>query len=289
MAERRTVKCEGRFPELREYIFGDPIDMILEGRTLVSPSEMRGLWELIGGDVFSYDPKDPYYASTLDRPRKQPEVTANSLVPLFSDDFVLERGLVTVYGLEQKVPIEIAGLLETLSREGDRFVVETLGIETDKIVFPNKKNLEGYVVHTGFGIGSLSEGGVRGGGVRSDAPFLVEIHRKVAKNELNLAAVLGFWAQNKTMLVSQMQPCRNAELPEGVSLGIGCLVTGEHIARKMGFEEIEVYTAKSHPTFRTHPQGWAQYGAEFVKNSDDAVKIIGGYTLSPRDTWVKRL
>ena len=288
MAEKRVVKCEGRFPELREYIFDQPVDMILQGRTLVTPQEMRDLWSLIEGDIFGYDPKDPYYASTFDKPRKQPELTANSLVPLFPDDFVLERGLVTVYALEQGVPIELAGRIETLSSEKERFFVETLGTEPSRIIFPNGRNLEGYVVHTGFGIGSLSKGGVQGGGIRSDAPFLVEIHRKSGKGELDLAAVLGFWAQQETMLVAQMQPCKNAELPQGVSLGIACLVTGEHIARRMGFKEIEVYTAKSHPTFRTHPQGWAQYGQDFVRNSDEAVAIIKGYTLSNRDTWIKK-
>ncbi|MDP3728804.1 MAG: hypothetical protein Q8R18_05115 [bacterium] len=286
---KKIVKCEGRFHELREYLFGTPIDLILDGRTLITPQDLRDLWSLIENDIYQYDTKDPYYQSSLDKARKKPSLGPNSLVPLFPTDYVLEISLISVYGLGQGIKVENAARLEQLASQGERFFVETLAAETRDIIFPKGQDLAGYTISTHFGIGTLSHGGVSGAGIRSDAPFLIEIYKKEAVTEKNLAAVIGFWAQEDTMLVSQMQACRNAQLPLGISLGVGGLVTAEFIARKIGFKYLELYSARAHPIFRVHPGGWNQFGKDFIENSHRATEIIGGYLPSDRDSFVKEL
>ncbi len=286
---KKVVKCEGRFNELREYIFDMPLEIVLDGRTLVTPKDLRELWELIENDIYQYDLKDPYYQSSTDKIRKTTIQGSNSLVPLFPQGYVLETNLISVYGLEQGVKFENAAKLEQLASQGERFFVETLTAETKEIIFPNGQNLADYTISTNFGIGTLSHGGVLGGGIRSDAPFLIEVYKKEATTEKNLALVIGFWAQNDTVLVSQLQACRNAQLPAGVSLGIGGLVTAEFIAKRIGFKRIEVYTARGHPIFRVNPNGWNQFGRDFIENSNKAVEIIKGYSLSDRESFVKKL
>src|SRR3989338_1298358 len=285
---RTKIKCLGRFSEFREYLFSDSFEMAVEGRTRISSRDLRELWDLVDNDIYSYDTKDPYFASTVDKARKVPLITPNSLIALFPKDYVLERGLISVYAFEQGMNLEVAQRLEQMASHGDRFLVEILCAETREISLGHGKDLRNYSIQTNFGVGTLSDGGVLGGGVRSDSPFLIGIYKKEVVGEKNLALVIGFWAQNNRMLVSQIQPCKNAVLPRGISLGLGGLMTAEFFARRMGLQGIEVYTARSHPIFREHPQGWIQYGQDFIDNSDKVIEIIGGYTLSKeRECFVK--
>ena len=77
------------------------------------------------------------------------------------------------------------------------------------------------------------------------------------------------------MLVSQMQPCRNANFPQGVPFGVGCLHVAEIAARLMGFGDVVVYSARGHPIFKEHPENWGQFGPEFVEFYDNSSRKLG--------------
>ncbi|HIH15257.1 MAG: hypothetical protein QT08_C0010G0033 [archaeon GW2011_AR17] len=63
---RTKIKCLGRFSEFREYLFSDSFEMAVEGRTRISSRDLRELWDLVDNDIYSYDTKDPYFASTVE-------------------------------------------------------------------------------------------------------------------------------------------------------------------------------------------------------------------------------
>ena len=281
--KRKEVKCEGRFSEFRNYLFGMPIEMILEGgRETVQMDDLSKLWDLISSDIYNYDTRDPYFASHYDPARKIPAEHPYSLVPLFpSPDYALAPNLVQLYALSLGVPFVLAEKLEGMARLPERFLLEEIHLEPKNIHFPNNATLHGYDIHTHFGIGTISLGGIAGGGIRSDAPHLLEIYRREDRGQRNLAVVIGFWVQGKDMILAQIQPCRNANFPKGVSLGIGAIVTAEHVARKLGFEKIQVYTAINHPHFKSDPSAWSRMGEEFRNSGDQTIGSLGGYIGDP--------
>ncbi|MSR85793.1 hypothetical protein EXS74_00180 [Candidatus Woesearchaeota archaeon] len=276
--ERKSVKCEGRFPELREYLFGTPVDMVLGERKTVSAKDLDDLWSLIKGDIYQHDLKDPYFMSHCDLARKQPELHPYALVPLFpSPDYILAVQLVQLYTMSLGVSFTVSEKMEGMARLPERFLLEELKLEPRLIEFPNRATLSGYDLHTHFGIGTISLGGVEGSGIRSDSPHLIEIYRKEGRGQRNLAGVVGFLVQDEDMLISQIQACRNAALPSGVPLGVGSIITAEHIAKTLGFKRMKIYTARGHPHFKKDPNSWRRMGKEFIEIFDTSVKKIGGY------------
>lgn len=88
-----------------------------------------------------------------------------------------------------------------------------------------------------------------------------------------MAAVVGFWAQDNEILVSQMQSCRGTRLP-GKDFGVTCLSILEVVGREMGFDKVTSYTAERHPIFREHPGSWKQLNQEFRQIWDSSARKL---------------
>ncbi|MEN9626560.1 MAG: hypothetical protein RL557_888 [archaeon] len=284
----RVVKCEGRFHELREYIYSQVFPAVLEDRTIVAKKDLEEMWYISGEDMVSttYDWKDPYFfcrpreGRITDPLRENPHMNALSLVPLVESPYHLTEGLVTDYALSMNNNAQIAGKLEKMAQHPERFL-QVLGKEPGRIIIQKENgsgttNLKGYKIGAHFGIGTIVSGGVLGGGIRSDSPFLIEIYKEHPEHrgEDNLVAVVGFWAQNNEMLVSQMQSCRNAQFPEGVKFGMACMRIAEEVAERMGFEKILTYSAREHPMFKQHPGSRGQLIEEFTCIWDSSLKKL---------------
>jgi len=273
----RKIKCPGRFQNLREYLYNDVLPIVVEGRTLITEEDLKNAWELMKDDIWNFGQKDPYYNSQTDSLRKQPNLDYLSLVPLIeSPAYSLERGCINDYSLSMGNDGEVSKKLESMSENPLRFFREILRREPKTVVFPhsNNKNLVGYIITADTGVGTVTRGGILGGGVRSDSPFILGIHHQEGRSELNLASIIGFWAQDNKMIVSQMQSCKNARLPEGVKFGEACLYLAEIAAREMGFKVISTYNARDHPIFKEHPDDWKQFGRDFVCMYDNSAKKL---------------
>lgn len=276
--QRKTVKCEGRFSELRQYLYDDVFPLVMGDKTLVGEQDLRVAWDLVKDDVFGFDPKDPYYESRTDSLRKKPSLDHLSLVPLIeTPSYGLEKGLIKKYALSQNNDQKVSEMLEKMNDHPLKFFREVLHREPNTVVFPGTKaNLGRYLISADVGIGTLIEGGMQGGGVRSDSPFLLGVNYMDKRSERNLAAVIGFWANDNSMIVSQIQPCRNANLPKETTLGEGCLYLAEVAAREMGFDEILTYSAREHPIFKEYPSDWGKdMGKTFVCIYDNSAKKLG--------------
>ena len=277
--QRQTVKCEGRFSELRQHLYDNAIPLVMRDRTgLVTKDDLTNIWDLVKDDVCNFDPKDSYYGGKTDGVRRKPALDYLSLVPLIETPaYGLEKGLVWQYALSQGNSPRIAEMLEKMNDHPLKFFRETLKREPKTVIFPKTKiNLSEYLISADVGVGTLIEGGLSGGGVRSDSPFLFGINHIEGRGNRNLAAVVGFWAQDDTMIVSQIQPCRNARLPSEVTLGEGCLYLAEVAARGMGFDKMATYSARTHPIFKEFPSDWkGQMGKEFVCIYDGSTKKLG--------------
>ena len=277
LKQRNTVKCEGRFGQLRQHLYDNVFPLILEERTLVTKKDLIDAWDLVKDDVYNFDPKDPYFESRTDGLRKKPTLDYLSLVPLIeTPSYGLEKGLVWQYGLSRGNSSNISDNLEKMNDKPLKFFRETLGREPKTVIFPKTRaNLSDYLISADIGVGTLVEGGFSGGGIRSDSPFIFGINHVEDRTERNLAAVIGFWANDNIMVVSQMQPCRNAKLPSEVKFGEGCLYLAEIAARAMGFDKIATYSAREHPIFKEHPEDWKQMGGDFVCMYDGSSKHLG--------------
>ncbi len=287
--QRETVKCEGRFSQLRQYLYEHAFPLALGDRTLVKKEDLENVWNLVKDDVFNFDLKDPYYESRIDL-RKKPNLDFLSLVPLIeTPSYGLEKGLVGQYALSQGNSPRASDMLEKMNDKPLKFFREILKRETKNMIFPRtNKNLSHYLISADIGVGTLIEGGFSGGGIRSDAPFILGINHVEGRSERNLAATIGFWAYDNTFLVSQIQSCRNAKLPEEVKFGEACLYVAEVAAREMGFNKIATYSARKHPIFMEHSEDWKQMGPDFVCMYDNSSKKLG-YDGSRKDYHFKDL
>ena len=150
--------------------------------------------------------------------------------------------------------------------------------ESKEIHFPGDGTLRGYRIAGNTGIGTISQGGTRGGGIRSDSPFLLEVYCEPEtgnlRGESNLVGVVGFWPQDGAMLVSQMQSCKNARYPEDMQFGVASLHIAESVARMIGFDKVRAYSARNHPQFKSHPDSWGQLAKDFECMWDSAAKKL---------------
>lgn len=282
MAEHeRRIKCEGRFPEMRECLGNEVLPLVLGDEITVGPQQLEQAWELIQDDTFKFDLMDSYFDNYRDPLRKSPEKNHLSLVPLIEGPYHVSNELVNAYLAQMGNNSAISNLTTKLNEQPSRFLLNTLEREPRTIVFPESggKSLAGYSISGNFGIGTVAPGGISGGGIRSDSPFLLEVNQlyndKARRGEKDLVALIGFWAQDNAMLVSQMQPCKNAHFPEGVKFGVGALHIAEVIAREIGYEKIMVYNARSHPLFKAYPENWGQLAQDFVCMWDNSAKKLG--------------
>lgn len=279
---KRIIKCEGRFKELREYLHNDPLELVLGFRNKITEAHLKEMWELISYDIAGFDIKDPYFYNgkdhmNTDPERKEPKLDYLSLVPLFPAIFHFEDDLVQKYALSMGNRADITDFLKKMADKSTQFFHSVLNKDLGDLIVPETggKNLAGYSVSANIGIGTATAGGVKGGGIRSDSPYLLDIYRTSrTTGESNLVAVVGFWAQDNSMLVSQMQSSKNASYPEGVPFGIASLYIAECAARKMGFDRVVSYSARSHPIFKEHPDNWKQFGKEFVAIWDNSARKL---------------
>ncbi|MSR85792.1 hypothetical protein EXS74_00175 [Candidatus Woesearchaeota archaeon] len=277
MVSSKVVKCPGRFSQTREKVF-EAVDVALEGRINVTEHDLATVWDLISGDLAGLDGRDPYYEPTEDVSRTPPHDNYLSLVPLFPSTYTLTPEIREKHALSRGVDPRIAIQLAAMASSGRNFFTGQLGKDAAKLHVDKNVTLSGYVIGSNVGVGTLSDGGPEGGGTRSDSPYLIEISKREGRGRderLNLAAVVGFWAEGDTMLVSQMQSCKNATLPEGPYFGLTCVTIAERVAREIGFEKIALYTGRAHPYFLEHHESWARMGQLFVCMWDGSAKKLG--------------
>lgn len=285
----RRIKCPGRFSELREYLHNDVLDTLRgcgfteEGTNTITEQNLIDMWFLIASEIHRFDKRDPYYESRTDTLRKKPALEDGfgyfSLIPLFPSTYHFEDGIIEKYLSSMKVNKGITERMLLITNHTDKFF-HRLGREPSKVYIPIKNspkevNLSGYIISADYGLGTAVPGGVEGGGIRSDSPFLLNVYKYQSTNERNLAGVIGFWAQDNEMIVSQMQSCKNAKFPEGTCLGVASLHIAETAARLMGFEKINAYTARTHPIFQEHPDNWNKLEKDFVCAWDNSARFLG--------------
>lgn len=293
MAKRikETVECEGRFSELRNFLYGSAIPLALGDKTTLNEEDLNSIWDLCQEDIVSggFDCSDPYYycnsysnllgtvtVKGTDCLRETPNINAFSLIPLIESHIYLEPGLVSKYLLSMNISEAIAGKLEVMAEHPERYFRSVLKREPKEIVFPGGKNLSGYKISANFGIGTISSGSLSGGGIRSDSPFILEVYQETGRRgEYDLAAVIGFWSQKNEMIISQMQSGRNAQFPEGVLFGVGGLRVAEVAAERIGFEKVLVYSANTHPYFRQYAHSGDSMKKDFACIFDGSAKKLG--------------
>jgi len=280
--EKAAVKCEGRFAQLRMYLYNEALPMVVGDRKKITESDLIDVWDLIKEDVVELDPKDPYYNSKhdlffqkKDTVRTCPHLDSLSLAPLIEcPNFQLDKSVVENYLLSLGNSANLSKQLSLFSEPNENYLEKTLSMHTKDIVLGKNQNLKNYILSSNYGVGTIVSGGAKGGGVRSDSPFLFGVY-EMQNKDLNLACLLGFWAQNNEMLVSQIQPCKNGHLPSEITLGEGAFAITTELARKIGFEKVITYTARSHPIFMEHPNDWNQFGGDFVCIYDNGAKKNG--------------
>lgn len=283
------VKCEGRFHEIREYLFNEILPVVLEDRTKVTSTDLENAWEFLIQDIHRFDLRDPYFndaeyytfnPDTRDSLRSVPPHQALSLVPLIADSLTLEEDLVGKYAVCRGNSLGVTKRLEQLSCSGivmNDFLAELKSV----LYFPLEKKKEnisfhGYSVGSTFGVGSIVPGGAQEGGIRGDAPFLLGVYDLgEGKRGLNLAGVVGFWAQNDRMLISQIQSCKNAQYPQGVHFGMGSIAVAEQVAKGVGLKGVDLYAAKNHPIFKEHPEDRERLIKDFTCLLDCSAKALG--------------
>lgn len=285
------VKCEGRFHELREYLFNQVLPLVLEGRNIINSSDLETVWSLVEEDLYRFDTRDPYFndpkfynfnPKLMDSLRMVPLAQALSLVPLIADTLDLDGDLIGKYTICRGNGLTVTKNLEQVVGGGN-FLSDFLAKIKTSLYFPLIKDnhmenipFNEYMVGGTFGIGTIISGGEGGGGIRADAPFLLGIYDLGKGNRgVNLAGVIGFWAQNDRMLVAQMQSCKNARYPEGIHFGVGSLAIAEQIAKKIGFKGLDIYSAKHHPVFNEHPGDKDRLMEDFVCIFDSSAKKMG--------------
>lgn len=277
----KQVKCEGRFSGLRDYIYEEVFPVVSEDLNLVDRSILNQAWDLMKGDIYTHDIRDPYFQSstniaTADILRKRPNENYLSLVPLVQKPIILDKHLIEEYLIEMGNSKDCSAKLAEMGDNPSNFLEKNLGKNPKNIILPGNKSFQGYVVQGNFGVGTISYGGVLGGGIRSDSPFLLEVYKKMDDaSQLNLAGVVGFWVQDNSMLVSQMQSCKNAHMPEDVHFGVSGLRLAEEVARGIGLEKVLAYNARSHPHFKEHSKDWEHLGRDFTCMWDGSAKKLG--------------
>lgn len=291
--EGRRVKCEGRFGSIREFLYEEVIPVVMEGRTLATPRDLQDMWELSESDLInSEDPKDRYFHNRNDSPRKQPVNNYLALVPLIGQGIQIDPELVVRYSEAMGCEHGVAEKLRAMAGHSSNFLRDVLRRESKEIHFPGDGNLRGYKISGNTGIGSISQGGTRGGGIRSDSPFLLEVYSEPEtgslRGESNLAGVIGFWPQDNSMLVAQMQSCKNARYPESIKFGVASLHVAESVGRMIGFDKVRAYSARNHPQFKAHPDSRAQLTPDFQCIWDSSAHKLG-FAGSSTENYVKDL
>ncbi|MCB9370954.1 hypothetical protein H6501_05120 [Candidatus Woesearchaeota archaeon] len=271
----KEINCQGRFKEVREMLFSEAVPLVLEERKDVLLEDLEQIWELIQGDIYlQNDFEDPYFIDAInpaarDNVRENPPLTPSSLAPLFPIEYSIETKIMAAY--LESLGNTNSTLLNKLPSFVEKKEERNHSLLCGKNISIANTDLRGYYIEGGYGIGTGVNGGEKGGGIRSDSPFLINVYKK----DHNLVAVIGFWAQGNSMLISQMQSCKNASFPSEVPFGIGTISVAEKIAEKLGFENVLVYTAKNHPLLKQYPENKIRLIGDLAKQWDTSAKKLG--------------
>jgi len=280
---RKIVKCEGRFHEFRDSLYTDAFPLVLGDSSVLSEDALKEVWELVKEEAPYFDSSDPYFNASVtshgkrDTLRKVPTQSHLSLVPLIESPAlsVEDAKLITNYALGMGNNEKISKSLADFVEHPRNYLETSLGRSPSSIRLLEGKNLAGYIISADYGVGTIVSGGAGGGGIRADSPFLLGVYEQPHRGELNLAAVIGFWAQDNNMLVSQMQSCGNGHFPSETKFGTSALSVAEAVAKEIGFNKILTYSARNHPVFVEHPEDWGQFGEDFVCIYDNSAKKHG--------------
>ena len=230
---RKSIKCEGRFPQLREEIeialelIESPLDQI----------DLNSIFELLKSDFHENDVLDNYFNTKGDALRLQPEINPASLVPLISRKAKISPQVFLTY-------------LDSICRE-DSIIKEHLQHFMTKTRIYQNTTQSDYLFETNFGIGRGPDEKIV-----SDSPFNFEFLKPVKDQKPQLALVVGFWYRKRgddnILVIDQIQDVRNEYIKDLQTKD--CITTSCNLASKMGFDEVWMYSAKNHPMFRAHPE-----------------------------------
>lgn len=276
----RAVKCEGRFGSVRDFLHEEAVPIVLGDKSMFSWKDLQDLWELTYPEILAYENhRDPYFETSRDPLRRTPPESGLSLLPLFDVAIRPDLDVMVRYGNAMGCDSKVSERLFYMGMRFPNALQAMFGRETSDIKLPAGKDLRGYSVASSFGIGSISHGGHKGGGIRSDSPFLLEVYQDSkegeTRGERNLAGVVGFWPQDNDMLVSQMQSCKNAQYPQDEKFGVVSLRVAEVFARLAGFDRVIAYSAKNHPQFLAHPDSLSQLESTFKCMWDSSAHKLG--------------
>ena len=291
--KERAVKCDGRFGSIREFLHSEAVPIVLEDKPMFSWRDLQDLWSLIYPEILAYeDFRDPYFENSRDPLRRTPPESGLALLPLFDIAIRPDLDVMIRYGNAMGCDPRVSGRLFYMGMRLSNVFNDLFGRGSKDIKLPSGADLRGYNVASNFGIGSISHGGTKGGGVRSDSPFLLEVYQDSregdTRGERNLAGVIGFWPQDNNLLVSQMQSCRNAQYPEGEKFGVVSLRIAEAFAKLAGFDNVLAYSARNHPQFLAHPDSLGQLEQTFKCMWDSSAHKLD-YTGSSTQNYSKNV
>ncbi|MEK6811670.1 MAG: hypothetical protein AABX96_04130, partial [Nanoarchaeota archaeon] len=253
-----VVKCQGRFASLRERLYAEALPIVLGDREMASVDDLQDMWDLVGDELIAYDNhSDSYFRTNRDKFRRIVPHEGLALLPLLDSSVKPDLNATAQYGMAMGCNPSLAARLFFTGIRTDDSIARLFDRDARDIRLPDGKNLGEYQIKGNVGIGTLSHGGDKGGGIRSDSPFLLEVYHKPQKGQdagkRNLVGVVGFWPQNDNMLISQMQSSKNAKYPDGAKFGVASLLVAEAFGRLIGFKGIQVYSARNSPHFLAHP------------------------------------
>ena len=299
----KRVECEGRFSGFSKHMT-EALELTLEEKKTSSVTEdtLKDAFDLIKKEALCSDPNDPYFHSTVDILRPNPLPPDQNTAYLYTVPFI-PRILKThpILPLKYCETLGAKGnLLHHLSNWHFRFdICKVLGIRlSEKIIGikkkkntrqvkkgkpqpiqldPEKTSLAGYKLRTKFGLG-------RGffNIVVPDAPFSIEVLDHSGK----ISLLIGFWYKNEIIegssknifVISQIQQPTGTSRPgqkQGSHLGIVGMEIGKIVAKALGFDVIQTYSAEKHPMFLQYPKRKPKMKGEFRGYYDSSAKALG--------------
>jgi len=289
MKVKSLPKCEGRFSGLR-----GALSVALETYLEIIPNKkltedsLIEIAELVQQDTHTTDLNDPYFdTNRIDKFRKSHNPNDSfSYVPLLSrkqplSDRVYEGYLQMICPDEDKQKKLMHFVNESSLGKAFDFKTKDITIPKSANEPETRVSLGNYYLKGNFGIGN-------GDKIRSDTPFNIDVY-EVGTDIL--AFTVGFWYQDNSMLVSQIQAASQKSIPEGCHLGIMALGVAEKVARELGAKTIQVYSKKNHPLFLQDPDKKARLCETFACLYDKSARVMGydGSRDSRNKIWTKNL
>ena len=308
--ENRKIDCLGRFSDLTSKL--EEALSVVSTSPQVSFQNLKDAYTLLEPDLSVFDPLDPYFNSSTDLWRPKPIADTNAhldLVPLTRRP--LEDSLPLLYAERVDAPRATANVLGNWHKKLDLNTALGLRLDDKLVAYRREKgqsvrigkgkempvqlskdraSLRGYTLRSSFGLGP-AEGDV----VVPDAPYTVSLIDPEGK----LALVTGFLYTRAntlgtgpidTMVLGQIQQPRGANIPgnENGQLGIVGHEIAKLVAKGLGLQAIQTYSAERHPMFYQHPERKAGMKGEFKGLYDASAKALG-FQGSPSTNYALHL